>query len=113
MDVKGYKSKESNLLYGKDLDDAVKATITAVGTHVFVNEDGSEREAVELSVESDAFGGIKSFCVGSRIVDTLSEAFGDESNEWIGKSVTLTPVKSQTPQGQPTVSIAVTVPRRK
>jgi hypothetical protein len=108
------KQYESNILRGSDLDDMVTAKIVEVNMVTF--GEGTEKEAVrpQLTVEVDGIEEPKIFAIGMRQTKTLVDGFkSDETEDWVGKTIRLTPVASQTPEGKATTSIAITVPKIK
>lgn len=106
------KMYSSNILRGQDIEDTLLATVQEVGTVQFDNDDGSKRDALSLTVTSEDLDKPKSFALGMKQTKVLVDAFGDDTDRWIGRKIRLTPVPSQTPQGKPTTSIAVTIPKK-
>ena len=110
MKTQNYLPKEGSILYGKDLEEPLTTAISSVGTKRF-GEGDDEREALCLHV--NVRGKDMEFALGARTVAYLTAELGDETDAWIGKTVILSPVQSQTPDGKPTVSIGVVVKKNK
>ena len=56
MNTKEYQSKEGNVLVGKDMSDAVKATILDVNTVTFGKGTDDERTTLQLTVKANDGG---------------------------------------------------------
>lgn len=107
------KQYESNLLRGADLKDSILVVISGAEPITFDEGEETERTTTSLSVAADVLGAEpKSFALGMRQTKVLVDAFGDETANWVGKEIRLTPVPSQTPNGKQTTSIAITVPQK-
>ena len=115
MNTKEYQSKEGNVLVGKDMSDAVKATILDVNTVTFGKGTDDERTTLQLTVKANdgGFEGEKVLALGKRTVDYLSETISEETDDWKNKIVPLAPVQTQTPDGTKTVSVSVMVAKKK
>jgi hypothetical protein len=101
----------SNVLRGKDLEDSIVATIKSVDTVTFNEGKDNEREALSVTVESEDLVGAKQFSPNQKNTAVIVGAYTDDTDKWVGKKVRLTPVASQTPDGKPTTSIAVGIPK--
>ena len=103
---------KSNVLRGKDLTDSTEVVIKEVGEVTFKDDQGNEKDPqISLAVEGEDAKG--SFCPNMRNLRELVEKLGDETDDWVGKKIRITPVPSQMPNGTPTKGIAITVPKKK
>lgn len=105
------KMYNSNVLRGRDLEDSVVATVKGVETITFNQGTQDERDALSITVSGEGIEGEKQFSPNRKSLKVLVDAYGNDTDQWAGKKVRLTPVPSQTPDGNPTTSIAVGVPK--
>lgn len=105
MDLTNYlsRSTQNKYLKGKDLGSAKNAVISGVEMTEF--EEGTP--VVQLSVKLEGESEEKSFAIGVRKVQAISEKFGNNTDKWIGRKVLLVPTPSQTPDGTATTTIVV------
>jgi hypothetical protein len=117
--------KIGNILYGENLEEPVRAKITAVGTKQFTNKNGTKRDAIQLTVSAPEIMALKDdkgkqlfsedpvFALNATTTEYLVDKLGEETDKWINTYVNLSPVPSETPEGVKTTVIAVTVAKAK
>lgn len=100
---------ESKILRGKDLEDTEIVTIREVGWTVFEEGTANERKAVSVTVDGPVSG---SFALNMDNTAVIVGEYGDDTDKWIGRDIRVTPVASKKPDGTPTRSIAVGIPKK-
>ena len=103
---------ESKILRGVELEDSTVVKIEEVSTTIFNEGKDNEREAVSVTVSGE---GIKSknFCPNMANLKVVVDAFGDETDDWIGKEIRITPVASTKLDKTPTKIIGISIPKAK
>ena len=92
----------SPFLRASDLTKPVRVRISGAVIGSFADQKtGDERRKVVLSFER----GRKQLVVNKTMYGALAAVYGDNTDNWIGADVILSPASS--PNGQPTISVAV------
>lgn len=107
MDAQPIRNKmsKSNFLKGTDIGSNREVPVTVSKVELSENKgrDGSATPQFVLHFE----GKEKKLGLNVGNTDTMIMTFGPETDEWVGKEITLFTVQTQNAQGQPTLGIRI------